>query len=92
MDMNVEEEIRLRDEIRVLRAQNAELQALDAALRLQLAETEQRLAVLEQAKKDPPAFLKPNKPRREGPRAPRRPRAKEQNRGRRRSRGARNTG
>jgi transposase len=65
----------LRQEVATLREQNATLQAqLTAAL--------DRIAALENRPKDPPAFGKPNTPKRE--RTPRRKRTPEHNRARRR--------
>jgi hypothetical protein len=61
-----------------LRQQVIELQA-------QLVIAEERIAELESAKKGPPGFVKPNKPKREGSKAPRRKRAAEHNHGRPRS-------
>lgn len=54
-------------------------------LREQLAVAEQRIGELEQGKKGPPSFIKPSKPKCEGPKGPRRPRAKEHNHGRKRA-------
>jgi transposase len=84
--------IQLQLEIKRLREQNAELGqfAQDMSeqvkgLREQLATAEQRIEELEQTKKEPPSFIKPNKPKREGPSAPRRQRAQEHNHGRKRA-------
>ena len=93
---------RLQTEICVLRWQNADLEQQNAELRQlvhalgervtelqeQLVTAEQRVAELEQAKKELPSFVKANKPKREGPKAPRRPRAKEHNHGRKRAEAA----
>ena len=54
-------------------------------LRKELATVEQRIEELEQTKKEPPSFIKPNRPKREGPSAPRRQRAQEHNHGRKRA-------
>lgn len=62
-----------------------ELQGQNAQLREQLTMAEERIAELERAKKGPPSFVKPSKPKREGPKAPRRKRAAEHNHGRPRS-------
>jgi transposase len=59
-----------------------ELQGQNAQLREQLTAAEERIAELERAKKGPPSFIKPNKPKRDGPKAPRRKRAVGQNHGR----------
>lgn len=68
----------LEQEIVRLRQQVLELKA-------QLAVSEERNIELEQTKRKPPSFVKPNKPKREGPKAPRRKRAPEHNCGRTRS-------
>lgn len=84
--------VRLRSEINRLREQNAELVQIVRALgeqitglREQVATDKQRIGELEQTKKEPPSFIKPNRPKREGPSAPRRQRAKEHNHGRKRA-------
>jgi len=84
--------VRLRSEINRLREQNAELVQIVRALgeqitglREQVATAEQRIRELEQTKKEPPSFVKPNRPKREGPSAPRRQRAQEHNHGRKRA-------
>jgi len=81
-----------QSEVQALRAQNAELrqqlvlaEQRVAGLEEQLTVAEERIAELEQAKKGPPSFIKPNKPQREGPKAPRRKRAQEHNHGRKRA-------
>jgi len=86
---------RLREENEALREQNAGLRQLVAELgeriaqlRAELMSAEQRIAELEQARKEPPSFVKPNKPKREGPKAVRRARAKEHNHGRKRTEAA----
>jgi len=85
----------LRDENEALREQTvglrqlvAELGERNAQLRQGVAALEKRIAELEQARKEPPSFVKPNKPKREGPKVARRPRAKEQNHGRKRAEAA----
>jgi len=91
--MNIEELIqRLRDEIEALREQKAELRQLVQALGEQVKElqgqlvaAEERIAGLEQAKKGPPSFIKPNKAKREGDKPPRQRRAAEHNHGRKRA-------
>jgi transposase len=82
----------LRDENEALREENAGLRQLVAELgerigqlRQELTASEERIGELEQTQKGPPSFVKPNKPKREGPKGARRPRAKEQNHGRRRA-------
>lgn len=92
--MNGEELLRqLREENEALRKRNGELvqesealQQLVAGLRGQVRElqqgltaAEERIAELERTKKEPPVFIKPNKPKGEGPKAPRRKRAAERN-------------
>jgi transposase len=71
----------LEEEVVALRAENA-------VLRQQLAIAVARLEELEQRQKpsrpDPPSFVKPNRPKAEGPQAPRKKRASEHNRARRR--------
>jgi len=90
---------KLREEIGLLREQNTQwrqmVRALGeqltmaqeqiATLQEQLAVAEQRIEELEQTKEEPPSFVKPSKPKREGPKAPRRRRAKEHNHGRKRA-------
>jgi transposase len=91
--MSTEELIKLlREEIEALREQNAGLRQLVAELgerneqlRQEVAALEKRIAELEQARKEPPSFVKPNKPRRAGPKAARRARAQEHNHGRKRA-------
>jgi FtsZ-binding cell division protein ZapB len=82
----------LRKENASLLEQNAELRHIvgglreeNAQLRQELAAAEERIAAVEQGKKRPSSFIKPNKPKREGAKEPRRKRAKEQNHGRRRA-------
>jgi hypothetical protein len=67
----------LEQEVNALRAENA-------ALRAELAAAQQRIAELEQGKKGRPSFAKANKPKKAGPKAPRRKREPEHNRARRR--------
>ncbi len=85
----------LREENEALREQNAGLRQLmvelgerNAQLREELTAAEERIAELERAQKGPPGFVKGNKPKREGAKAPRCARAKEQNHGRKRAEGA----
>lgn len=73
-----QESVGLRQQVNVLGQQVVELKA-------QLALAEERIVELEQTKKGPPSFIKPNKPKREGPKAPRRKRATGRNHGRPRS-------
>ena len=90
--MSEEELIKqLREGNEALREQNAGLRQLVvelgeriAQLRGELTAAEERVAELEKARKGPPSFVKPNKPKREGAKEARRPRAKEQNHGRKR--------
>ncbi len=83
--MTLEEEVgRLRAENRWLREQNALLSQQVTVLREENTLLGQRVAELEQGDKHPPAFVKPDKPKCGGPRAPRRKRGAEHNRGRKR--------
>jgi len=91
--------IQLRSEINRLREQNADLRQQNAELgqivqalgeqitgfQEQVATAEQQIRELEQTKKEPPSFIKPNRPKREGPPTPRRQRAQEHNHGRKRA-------
>jgi transposase len=78
--------------VRQLEGENAELRHLVAGLREQNAQlcqeltaAEERIAELEEAQKGAPSFIKPNKPKGESSKAPRRARAKEHNHGRRKA-------
>jgi transposase len=73
----------LEDEVGGLRAENAELHALVAQLQDQLAAALARIAELEQQRRDPPPFVKPNKPPHPDP-TPRKKRAAHHNQARRR--------
>jgi transposase len=64
----------LEEENARLRAENAELRALVAQLQEQLAAALVRIAELEQQRRDPPSFIKPNTPARTDPRPPRKKR------------------
>ena len=73
--MTAEEELALlRTENQELRGQVAELQSQIAGLKAELAKE----------RGDPPSFVRANRPKREGPKAPRKKRASEHNRVRRR--------
>ena len=61
-----------------------ELRCENERLREQIVLLEQRIVELEQKGEPPPAFVKPNKPLREGPQAPRRKRQAQHNHGRKR--------
>src|SRR2546428_13743250 len=74
----------LEDEVARLRAENAELHALVAQLQDQLAAALARIAELDQQRRDPPPFIKPNKPARPDPTPPRKKRAAQHNQARRR--------
>jgi transposase len=74
----------LEDEVARLRAENAELHALVAQLQDQLAAALARIADLEQQRRDPPSFVKPNKPPRPDSPPPRKKRAAQHNQARRR--------
>ena len=85
----------LRDENEALREQNAGLRQLvaelgerNAQLREELTAAEERIRELERARKGPPGFIKPSKPKGEVSKTGRRPRAKEDNHGRKRAEGA----
>lgn len=67
-----------------LEEQISALKAENAALREALAIALERIAELEQGKKQQSSFVKPNKPKKAEPKAPRRQRKAEHNRGRRR--------
>lgn len=67
----------LEQEVIALRAENA-------VLRAELAAALKRIAELERGKKARPSFVKANKPKKTGPKAPRRKRRPEHNRARRR--------
>ena len=74
------------EEVETLLAENAALQADVAVLRPQLAELKKqlqaalaRIAELEQAKIEPPAFVKPNRPVPTAPKASRKKRAPQHN-------------
>jgi hypothetical protein len=98
--MNASEMIRrLQEENQVLREKNADLVQENAALRQMISEmgeqftglqgklagADERIAELERESKGPPGFVKANKPKQEGEKAPRRARAKEANHGRKRA-------
>jgi hypothetical protein len=74
----------LADENARLRAENAELRHLVGHLQDQLAAALKRIADLEQASADPPAFVKPNRPKLADPQPARKKRAAQHNRARRR--------
>nr|MBC7246148.1 IS66 family transposase [Chloroflexota bacterium] len=74
----------LEEEVVALRAENNTLRAQVAALQEELELAQERIAELEEGKKRPPPFAKPNKRRDTEPRPPRRKRRAECNRGRRR--------
>jgi len=72
----------LEDEVARLRAENAELRTLVAQLQEQLAAALARIAELEQQRRDPPSFVKPNTPKPTEPKPPRKKRARQHNRAR----------
>ena len=74
----------LEKEYANLRAEKAELQALVAHLQEQLALALARIAELEQQRRDPPSFVKPNKPAYHEPKQPRKKRDPGHNHARRR--------
>jgi transposase len=82
--------MRLEDEVERLRAENAALHSENGELRVQVGHLQEQLAValariseLEQARHDPPAFVKPNRPKPTTPKRPRKKRAPHHNHGRR---------
>ena len=79
-----EEHERLHTENAQLRAENAELRALVGQLQEQLATAQTRIAELEQQRREPPSFVKPNRPRSLEPKPKRKKRASHHNHGRRR--------
>src|SRR5947207_14814247 len=74
----------LRAENAQLRAENADLRALVGQLQEQVAAAQARIVELEQQHRDPPPFVKPNRPKRTDPKPPRKKRAPEHNHGRQR--------
>jgi hypothetical protein len=70
-------------EIERLRAENADLRLQAAQLQEQLATALARIAELEQQRRDPPPFVKPNRLPAPEPKRPRKKRASHYNRGRR---------
>jgi transposase len=80
--------VTLQEEVVQLRAENAELRALVADLRVLVAIEQARVAELEEHGKgqrpDPPAFVKPSRPKRDRPPGPRKKRAPQHNTSRRR--------
>jgi hypothetical protein len=73
------------EELALLRAENQALKQQLAQVLEQLASAQQRIAQLEQHQADPPAFVKPNRPKRSEPKAPRKKRAPHYNHNRRRA-------
>jgi transposase len=67
-----------------LRASYQRLEAENQELRGQVAELERLLAEVTKGRGDPPSFVRANRPKREGPKPPRKKRASEHNRVRRR--------
>jgi len=74
----------LEQEVIGLRAENAGLRAENCSLRAELATALKRIAELEQGMRRSPGFVKANRPRGTGAKAPRRKRRPEHNRARRR--------
>jgi len=74
----------LEEEVVVLRAENQALRVQVAALQEELEAAQERIAELEEGKRRPPSWAKPDKRRSIGPRPPRRKRKAEYNRGRQR--------
>jgi transposase len=83
--MQLEEElVQLRGENDGLRQQMAQLQQELAQALSQLATAQARIAELEQQHRDPPPFVKPNRPKPADPKPPRKKRAAKHNHGRQR--------
>lgn len=78
-----DEQEALRAENAQLRTENAELRALVDQLQQQLTTAQARIAELQQPR-DPPPFVKPNRPKPLQSKRPRKKRASEHNRGRKR--------
>jgi transposase len=74
----------LQDEVERLRAENSDLRARVSELEQHLAAALARIAELEQQRHDPPPFVKPNRPKPDSPKAPRKKRAPHHNHGRKR--------
>jgi hypothetical protein len=74
----------LADENTRLVAENTQLRSLVTQLQEQLTAAQARIAELEQQRQAPPPFVKPNKPKTNEPKRPRKKRASEHNHGRRR--------
>lgn len=72
----------LEEDVVRLGAENAELRTLVAQLQAQLAAALARIAGLEHQRRDPPSFIKPNKPPRSDPKPPRKKRDARHNRAR----------
>lgn len=72
------------EEVARLQVENQDLKRQLAQALEQLAVAQQRIAELEQQRDDPPAFVKPNRPKANAPKQPRRKRKPEHNHGRRR--------
>jgi hypothetical protein len=73
----------LEDEVERLRAETIDLRARVSELEQHLAAALARIAELEQQRRDPPAFVKPNRPSTDQPTGPRKKRAADHNHGRR---------
>jgi transposase len=83
--------MRLKDEVGRLRTENAALQADNRDLYAQVGHLQEQLAAalaritdLEQQRRDPPSFIKPNTPKPTEPKPPRKKRARQHNRARKR--------
>jgi transposase len=79
-----DEQAILRAENAELRAENANLHALVGQLQEQLTKAQARIAELEQQRREPPPFVKPNRPQRSNPKPKRKKRAPHHNHGRKR--------
>src|SRR5919108_2954715 len=74
----------LRAENQALRTELAQAQAQLAQALEQLAAAQQRIVELEQQRHEPPPFVKPNRPKPDSPKRPRKKRAPQHNQGRKR--------
>ena len=74
----------LEDEVERLRAENSELRVHVTELEQHLAAALARIAELEHQRREPPPFVKPNRPEPRLPKRPRKKRASKHNRGRQR--------
>lgn len=64
----------LKEQVIALQAENSTLREQIKVLEGELAAAQQRIAALERGKKERPSFAKANKPKKAGPKRPRRKR------------------